>query len=389
MRRQTLDIILAVVFLAALTLPALDMVTGIVEDPDIDENRNLAPFPTLGGSKASWRAFGPGFEDWFADHMGLRGTLVSSYRAVNQDLLDSADSVLSGRDGWLFLLRDTVDYPQRLPLPADLCGRNPFSESQLDRWVWAIEENRRRVEALGAHYVLMIVPNKQSVHGERHLPPRVRCERGPRRLQQLAAALSTRTDVTMLDLDEVFSAHAARGEQLWHLTDTHWDATGAVIGYRALLAAVEERLGRDLPDAIDDGAMRIDPMKGSGWGLSHMLGRVSEHREQATTLAPLAPRARSLGNELPDRARGPLRPPERFRHEEDDLPSVLALHDSFFGARFKSLLAESFSQADFVWHRGLPGIGPDLDLVEQLKPDVVVHEMVERNLLHPYFDDER
>ncbi len=385
---RRLDLVIAVLFLASLALPVIDMATGLVDDPDIDENRSLATFPELGGSRDAWRAFGPAFESWFADHMGLRGSLVATFRFLNQDLLDSADSVLTGRDGWLFLLRDTVDYADRLPLPADLCGRNPFDASELAAWVEALEENRRRVEALGARYVLMIVPNKQSVHGDR-MPDRIRCRRGPRRLDQLTDALAARPGFPLLALDQAFSIHAGLGEQLWFRTDTHWDGTGAVLGYRVLIDHVEDRLGRELPDAVDSGAVEIDPMKGSGWGLARMLGRVRESRERATVIDRLDPRAPSIGNELPGHSRGPLRPPERFRHEDESLPTVLALHDSFFGQRFKYLLAESFSQADFVWHRGEPSLGPDLDLVRELKPDIVVHEMVERNLLHPYFDTDR
>ena len=384
MTPRALNVVIITLFLSSLALPVVDMATGLVDDPDIDENRSLAPFPAFGGTKDALRAFGPAFESWFSDHMGLRGTLVGTYRHLNQDWLDSPDSVLTGRDGWLFLLRDTVDYPERLPLPADLCGRNPFTRPQLEAWVDALGENRRRVEALGSRYVLMIVPNKQSVHGE-YLPDRVRCRRAPRRFDQLSEALAAQPGFPLLSLDREFSARAARGEQLWFRTDTHWDATGAALGYRILMQHVEQALGRELPDAIDTGAVRVKSLSGSGWGLARMLGRVRESRESATVIEAIDPRARSMGNELPAHARGPLRPPERFRQEDDTLPTVLTLHDSFFGQRFKSLMAESFSRADFVWHRGNPLLGADLDLVRELQPDVVVHEMVERNLLHPYF----
>jgi hypothetical protein len=127
-------------------------------------------------------------------------------------------------------------------------------------------------------------------------------------------------------------------------------------------------------------------MTSSGWGLSRMLGRVGHHRETATTLEPVAPKAQSTGNKLPGYARGPLRPPERFENTRADLPTALALHDSFFDQRFKSLLAESFSRTDFVWHGGHPALERELDLIRELKPDVVIHEMVERNLLHPYME---
>ena len=150
---RLLNIVLISLFLLVLLLPALDMATGLVSDPEIDENRFLAPFPALEARKSVLKAFPREFEEWFSDHLGLRGTLVGAYRSISQEWLDSADSVLVGKDGWRYLLRDTVEYPERLPLPADLCGRNPFTDAALDAWVDALVYNRESVEALGARYV--------------------------------------------------------------------------------------------------------------------------------------------------------------------------------------------------------------------------------------------
>lgn len=387
MARRIANVLFLLLVGFVLALPVLDMATDWIADPDIDENRRLAPFPPLAANKNAMRAFPPGFEAWFSDHMGLRGSLVDTYRYINQDLLDSAKNVLTGRSGWLYLLRDTVDYPERLPLPADLCGRNPFSPGELGRWRDALVNNRRAVEALGAKYFVMIVPNKQTVHGE-NLPPRIRCTPGERRLRQLEAALSDDSGFPLVDLQTAFISQSSAGGQLWHQTDTHWDAAGAAAGYRLLMKAVDLALDRDLPDPLAEGRVRIEPMKSTGWGLSRMLGRVSVHEEHATRLVDLDLHARSVGDALPSYGRGPTRPTERFVNEHGDLPTVLSLHDSFFGQRFKTLLAESFSRADFVWHRGEPGLDRELELIRQLKPDVVVHEMVERNLLHPYFRED-
>lgn len=388
MARAPLNVLLIAMFAAALSLPAVDMLTGLVDGPAIDENRNLAPFPATPRGRSTLRAFPAGFENWFADHMGLRGALISAYRAVNQRLLHSNDRVLGGTDGWLYLLRDTSDDPGRLPLPADLCGRNPFSPAQLRFWVDALQRNRLAVEALGARYVLMIIPNKQSVQGG-HLPTRVSCRHGPRRLDQLTSRLEQVPAFPMLDLDSVFRRAAADGTQLWLKTDTHWDFTGAALGYRVLIDFVERALGRTLPDPFADGTLEIVPVRSAGWGLSRMRGTVSRDVEEATTLEDHGVRAVSLGDALPEYGRGPLRPSERFENPDGSLPTVLALHDSFFNKGVKSMLAQSFSRADFVWHRGEPLLDQELELIRELEPDVVVHEMAERNLLQPYFGGAR
>ncbi|GJL81137.1 MAG: hypothetical protein DHS20C01_07710 [marine bacterium B5-7] len=376
---------IAFLFVVALLVPLIDMVTGIFPDPVIDENRTLARFPDLSFDKKAFRAFGEDFQAWFDDHLGLRGILVSSFRLISQDLLNIPDKVLKGRDGWLFLYRDNVNYAKQLPLPADLCGRNSFTSQELTRWRDALRDNRRKVEALGARYVVMIVPNKQSIHDD-YLPSTIRCQRYPRRLYQLDDALADNKEFPLIrGVEKVFLDAASTGQQLWFKTDTHWDASGAALGARLTVDTIATWLGRSLPDPLSDGTLKIVDTQSSGWGLARMLGSVKRYREDATRLDSTAARATSKGNALPGYARGPLRPTERFVQSRQDLPTVLALHDSFFGARFKTVFAESFRRADFVWHGGTPILGRELDLIRILKPDVVVHEMVERNLLHPYF----
>ena len=64
------------------------------------------------------------------------------------------------------------------------------------------------------------------------------------------------------------------------------------------------------------------------------------------------------------------------------LPTALIFHDSFFDGPMNDFLSESFSRSVFVFH-GQPEINRLLVDIES--PDLVIQEMVERNLLHPFF----
>jgi len=93
-------------------------------------------------------------------------------------------------------------------------------------------------------------------------------------------------------------------------------------------------------------------------------------------------RTESLGNPYPQLKRGRRRQPRAFRRQDDQYDNAVIFHDSFFDERVQQLYAESFSETHFVW------AGNPVLPLEILKPDhagIVIHEMVERNLMKPRF----
>ena len=71
--------LLVLLFVAVITLPLAVNLAGIDGADAGAENRELAPFPAIGGSLASLAAFPTGLSGWFDDHFGLRSVLVRRY----------------------------------------------------------------------------------------------------------------------------------------------------------------------------------------------------------------------------------------------------------------------------------------------------------------------
>ena len=148
-----------------------------------------------------------------------------------------APEVILGTDGWLYYIGPAGE---RL-LDRHVRGRDPFSQDELDRWRQFLVERTRRFRSLGARYVLVIAPNKESIYPE-YLPPWIGPRVGPTRLDQLMSSLKSATDLTVIDLRGAVLADKS-ASILYYKTDTHWNTRGAYVAYREIMRV----LAREFP----------------------------------------------------------------------------------------------------------------------------------------------
>lgn len=376
-RNRFSNAFVAVTFAVGITLPLIQQTTGLLPRVAVVDNRQLAPLPSLSPARAAIPAFPARFDAWYADHMGLRGALVTSYRWMTDAVLRSPDKVIIGRDDWLYLRRGVREDIDAVPLVRDWCGRFTFSERQIQSWVDAIAANRDWLAARGIDYLFVIPPNKMTVIPG-HLPDRFQCRRGRTRLEQLERALAERRGIRLVDFRDILRRAAGSGESIWHRTDTHWNPRGVAAAYPLLMERIR---------TLQPAARRVDSFEvyahGRDFGdLGRMIRTTGLESDIVWAVSPADPRSRpvpaSFGEQTDVYGRG-----AGARSIDDpELPRALVFHDSFFDGAMNSFLGESFSRSVFV-HHSHPQI--NRALVEQARPDIVIHEMVERNLLHPFF----
>ena len=147
------------VFLTLILLPTF--LFG-VDGPWIGEDVPFQPraaFP----QRFSQRLFKE-FGRWFGDRIGLRYPLI--YAAVGYDVLllrwPIDRYVVFGREGWLFLA-DSIDGDKNTL--ADFRGQLRFRPNEITRINAGLEAVRKRLEACGITFLVVLVPNKQSIYG--------------------------------------------------------------------------------------------------------------------------------------------------------------------------------------------------------------------------------
>lgn len=376
-KRRRSGIFIVAVFATGITLPLAQQISGLLPRVQVVDNRQLAPRPPLTPVVAEAAAFPGRFEAWYADHMGMRGALIAGYRRLTDSLLRTPDKVIIGKNDWLYLRRGVREDIETVPLVRDWCGRTPFSARQLDHWTRAIAANHQWLAERGIAYLFVVVPNKLTIVPQ-HLPDRIRCRRGITRLEQLRRALKSRSGIELVDFRPALRRAARDDEPIWYRTDTHWTARGVAAAYRVLA----DRIRRLRPDAGRIESFEVSA-RGRDFGdLGRMVHGAGIRSDIIWVVTPGEVRSKPAPTPFPEQADVYGRRSTARRIDDPDLPRAMVLHDSFFDGPMNDFLAESFSRTVFV-HHGHPEI--NRELVAEEKPDIVIQEMVERNLLHPHF----
>jgi alginate O-acetyltransferase complex protein AlgJ len=353
--------ILAIAFIIALFLPIVG--TCLKWDPVASsENRALARFPGIPKSYRQLKDFPDLFMGFYRDHFGFRNSLIralASGRYRGGLGMDINAPVIFGKNKWLF-------YPSSIA--GDwLADRSlsPFSESQLDAWQSLYEKRNKFFAEHGIPFLLVVVPDKQSIYPE--FVPDHLSRIGPNtRLDQFIDRLrKTHSSIHLLDLRPIL-LEARKQRQIYFRTDDHWNDYGAYTAYLSILSAMQSML--------PGWTLIPQPVGNFTPGMAHRTGDLAryvdlyfEYDEVAPKLTPRIPFPAIFKPE------DPLAQVMTIGRDPNG-PVLYAYHDSYtdFLAPF---LGPHFSKAYWQWTNSMNGAD-----VLKVKPDLVFNEFVERKL---------
>lgn len=324
------------------------------------ENRPLAQLPAWPSDRAGLQDWPRRFEAYFDDQLGGRETLVYWHNRIKLALgMSPSDKVLPGREDWLFYTGIEAD--GQVDPVRDLRGSSLFSEDELAAWAANLNSKQRWLAARDIAYLFVIAPNKSSIYPE-YLPARI--HPGPSRTDQLVQYLAQHSTVQVLDLRPALLSAKSDG-QLYHRTDSHWNALGAWHAQQA----IQTHLKHWFPELSALPYRNLSWQQQLGGDLAQMLGL------RQILLEP-KPKAR-LGCY---RVRRPLQPEPPHRQVigcDQAQRQGLLFHDSFADA-LAGYLAHYFHDLTML------SIRPDLAyftrLVAETQPDIVIEQRVERYL---------
>ena len=322
------------------------------QDGENTENRKLSAFPSWTDDAGSWNeAYFDELGTWFSEHFAFRAQLVTAYGDLTRNVFSTSSNtdVIVGKDGWLYYT----------PTVSDITGVRTASDTDILHMVRVLQLMQNYADANGAQFMFACAPDKGSIYSE-YLPERYLQTGGENNLDLLHKALS-QSGVKVCDLRAVLrSAAAEREELIYHKLDTHWNNDGAMIGYRALMqtAGLDDRAYAEYPhtEAFD--------WEGDLW---KMLSPDEQNPDRNTYYA------------LPETHK----PVGRYRGEDDLLitmscengeGSLLMFRDSF-GRALIPILSERFASSVYARAEHTP-----INRIESAKTDVVIYELVERNL---------
>ena len=295
--------------------------------------------------------FGDDFETWFSKRFAFRGKVVDFFASLKETVFKTGnDQVIVGEDGFLFF-DDTMD---------SFLRENPLTDDEPADIAAALTNLNDYASERGAHLLFVCAPNKNTIYPE-YMPARYRAvtSNAMSDLDRLYAYLDTNTEIDYLDLRPILTA-AKEEHLLYHKRDSHWNGYGAHIAYEAIMAHLS------LPTPDFSVLPRTDITTHEG-DLDRLLypgtvkyddNTVFDYEGQYIYTSAFST---EMDMTITTRSAGKA-------------GTLLCFRDSFASAMLGDL-AISFSSAQL--ERAIPY---RLDLLNTVKANVVIVEIVERNL---------
>ncbi|HKZ10558.1 MAG TPA: hypothetical protein VJL61_07615 [Rhodanobacteraceae bacterium] len=281
----------------------------------------------------------------------------------------TSDRAFVGRDGWLYFTGNGG--------LADMQGISPYTETQLQNDVEQINARGELLAVRGIHYGFVVFPDKHTVYPQ-FLPGGVYAGFEHRRLNALDAAMAQTGHDYYFDATDALHRDAAHSPfRLYYKSDTHWNPWGAYLGYEAWVTASGKRLSLRPFD------YRFDQFRTAHQSLRGDLSKISGYRPYDPDIYP--PAGAGCGSTKPWNVPGKMlhRLNTIARHmrtaECGGNGTALILHDSFLDS-MERYVTDNFKRSWLIWN-----YPADKDfgwLVDQLHPDTVLVERVERLMLH-------
>jgi hypothetical protein len=363
------DLLLALVMCAFVLVPLVGAGwLGSRSDVSTTEKRKLANLPPWPTSFNDWMAFSKAFDVFATDRFGFRPQLLTGYKWIVAGVFHDSISprAFVGRKGWLFVTGSgSLD---------DMRGAGAYTDAEL---VNAVQQINARGELLAVHRIkfgFVVFPDKHTVYPE-YLPHGLYAGFGQRRLNALDAAMADAGHPWYFDASGALRADARDSRfNLYYKSDTHWTAWGGYLGYRAWVAANGPRLGLKPVEYRFDQFRKARSTPGD---LALMSGY--RPREPELVKPPVAWGCAEgmFAWKVPATTLQRLDTAARYMQTAECVGSgrALVVHDSFMDW-ISPLLVDNFRHAWLA--RAYPNDATFGWLVDQLHPDVVIVQRVER-----------
>jgi hypothetical protein len=343
-----------------LLLGAAFAVPPFLKQPDLDENRTLAPTPVPPRSAAGLDAFRKAVDAYVADHFPPRALLIAGLNRLRLAIgASGSPRVIAGRDGWLYS-DDGTHF-------GDARGADKLDDTAMRTWLEGVAGRTEALKARGAAYVVLLGPDKEDIYPE-HAPAwfRLDPERNSVRFARLAAA--SHTGEVIYPAPQL-ARQAAWGLKVYEPTETHWTGLGAYQAYVLLMKRLQARGLTDGPRPIEAFSEEPDrPDKPRNLAL--MLGVAGLVKTEFPEFTDPAAQSRLHVTYI-----GPGQDwtaPQLIETGEVGKPTLLIVRDSFSTALLPFLyshfsrIVASHNQDGF-WRQ---------DLIDRFHPDVVVSEVI-------------
>lgn len=306
-------------------------------------------------------SLGSGFAD-FENGFFARNSLIAAFNGLRYSLGDRVfPQVLVGKDGFMEYTADgnMNDYQN-----AD------NSQGRLESISQKLTLLSQDLKTRGIILVVIVAPNKATIYSEK-LPDGLQKMNTQSRLDMFIEMTHGSDSSIVLDIRPPLQQAQAE-QKLYFKTDSHWTPYGAYFAYREIMASLGNSFADLHPHAESDfrfyetdpvtrelpRLMGVDFLPEPNIAIEANFPTSAYHQR----FPPLSTFSMSWANDGQDK-------------------TLLMYHDSF-GYAIMNFLKYDFKQAMYIRNNSEDESSSKVDWIGTLQPDVVVIEIVERNLLY-------
>lgn len=338
------------------------------------EKRELNNFPEL--QQQSITEFTQAFDAYFQDHFGLREWFINRYHreASKRFGVSGVPDVVKGHEGWLYLSHNSI--------LDDLKGRLNFSDPEKKAFWNHLITKEVWFDTHNIAYIFLIAPNKQSIYPE-YLPSHFQSSPKPSRLDELLKTQPVYGGASLLDVRSDLRMER-NNSRLYNKSDSHWNTQGAYLAYLALMKSNKVLF----PKVQAQEKFHFIPKwkNTPGGDLAEMIEKKDSTVEQRPVLKTetFASRLKNIQEPLTSFLASSQLQVYQTKKANRSL-KVLVLHDSFLGI-LSPFISESYGDVLYINRYQNDATSSFLnesklkELVLMFKPDLVIEELVERNL---------
>lgn len=264
------------------------------------------------------------------------------------------NDVVIGKNGWLYYSGESnlEDYQKT----------RRFTNAEMNEINQQLAYTNRWMKENNIHFYVVIAPNKETIYPE-NLPNYIQKTGENNRLDQIRQDLDKNNQQNIIDLSQILKEKSEK-QQLYYRTDTHWNFTGAWIGYRTVLDKMNADGLKIQAKGINEFKQGEEEIQGD---LSRLLPLFKPFQEKSITLVQKEPiRANGYNTDQANISISEV--------ADDELLKIIIFHDSFMNGMMH-YFSEHFRKCIYVHQFQI-----DYGLVEKEKPDIVLLEINERYL---------
>jgi hypothetical protein len=358
------SVIISALFLAWISVPCTIRIFNLVKQDTISkqENRMLAKKPEFNIDLLD--PYPVTYEKFYNDHFPFRKLLANfQTREIRLKLLNrppDLEGLYVGKDGWLFTLYER-QYWQ---------GTNKYTRDDVKTIAGILHKRALEYRARGIKFYIISPPMKSDVYPEQNPPFYYRVADSV--MEDLVAAALKKDTIIKFVCGKDVLLHCKNKELLYRVADSHWNEKGAYFAYANLMDLIH----KDFPS--------VTPLKTSQFtftdtvvseGLAVRLGLEGIYKEHIPKIRLKNKRSHSgekTGWEPPPEFKGNTGLETVRLVDNPALPKAIIIDDSY-GETLMPFLSENFRKSVFLfdgWH-----YGPNLEIVDKEKPDIVILEI--------------